>query len=104
MGRSQPNHPRPWPAQRASAEETDQTEEVANKGIARQHREHAPDEVEGDRVRIQEERRRVFREEEERRRQDRERQCRSRQRREAFGGRSAVSRAASSGHRVRGSG
>jgi hypothetical protein len=83
MGRSRPNHPWPWPAQRTSVEETDQAEEVSNEGIARQHRECAPDEVEGDRVRIQEERHRVFREEEERRRQDRERQSRSRQRRDA---------------------
>jgi hypothetical protein len=57
MGWSRPNHPRPWPAQRASTEETDQAEEVTNEGIARQHRERAPDEVEGNRVKIQEERR-----------------------------------------------
>jgi hypothetical protein len=101
MGRSWPNHPRPWPAQCASTEETEQAQEVANKGIARQHRERALDEVEGDRVRIQEDRRRVFREEEERRRQDRERQSRSQQRRDAHLAEEArFPELASSRHRV----
>jgi hypothetical protein len=52
MGRSWPNHPRPWSIQPTSAEETDEAQEVTNEGIARQHRERAHDEVEGDRMRI----------------------------------------------------